>query len=205
MRHTSWRCTFLIEGRGSCATVQVCACLWVRVQELRRSDSAFRSIHPSKGSELYQLTVSSWVGRSLYCVCVGASGCWLLFSVCAFFLFVCVSQQNQVLQISVCVTDECVHSQLSLHSHSAGSVGLHLAKQELNQLLIEQRNRAWFSVTQSQNLHDSIFPNNDHINPLSLTVVMSCISYLVHDFLLLCVILPQWHHLPPQNVILPTR
>lgn len=194
-------------GSGVC----VCVCLWVRVweQELRKSDSAFRSIHPSEGSELYQLTVSSWVGRSLYCVCVGALAvdCYFLF---ALFLFVCVlACQNQVLRMSVCVevcvSDEWEHSQFPLHSHSAWRVGLHLAKQKLNQLLIDQRNRAWYSVTQSQNQHINIWPNNKPLSLLFLSVVMSCISYLVHDFLLLCVILPQWHHFPPQNIILPAR
>lgn len=185
MRYSSGVCVFV----GACARAQE---VWLSIQ-----------VHSSQqrqwivSADCFQL---SWPFPLLFVLEHQAVDCYFLF---VLFLFVCVSQQNQVLQISVCVTDECVHSQLSLHSHSAGSVGLHLAKQELNQLLIEQRNRAWFSVTQSQNLHNSIFPNNDHINPLSLTVVMSCISYLVHDFLLLCVILPQWHHLPPQNVILP--
>lgn len=72
-----------------------------------------------------------------------AVDCYFLFAL--FFVCEYVSIQNRVLQISVCVevcvTDEWVHSQLSLHSHSAGSVGLHLAKQKLNQLWIEQRIR----------------------------------------------------------------
>lgn len=189
MCYSSGVCVFV----GACTRAQE---VWLSIQ-----------VHSSQqgqwivSADCFQL---SWP-FPLLCLCWSIRLLIAIFCLRFFCLFVCVSMQNQVLQISVCVTDEWVHSQLSLHSHSAGSVGLHLAKQELNQLLIEQRNRAWFSVTQSQNLHDSIFPNNGHINPLSLTLVMSCISYLVHDFLLLCVILPQWHHLPPQNVILPTR